>query len=97
MFSFQNMAISDGLIASFVLPESALFIEKLGLAELNNCVRGLPMLCFTLLSFSICLIPENNYRNQGRLSILNLMLCIIAFVLSFLCLSSESVFVYYNF
>lgn len=97
MFSFQNMAISDGLINSFVLPETAFLIDKLDFLKLNALVRGMPMLAATAGAILICLIPENNYRNMNKLSVINMLLCAIAFVWAFLCLSSESVFVYFNF
>ena len=97
MFSFQSMTISDGLINSFVLPETAFLIDKLDWLDLNKYVRGLPMLVMIIGSFLICFIPENNYRNMEKLSIINLLLCAGAFVWAFLCLSSESVFVYFNF
>ena len=97
MFSFQNMGISDGLIKTFILPESAFIIKKLGLTELNNTVRGFSMLVFIISSFIICLIPENNYRNRNKLGIGSMFICAVAFVWAFLCLSSESVFVYFNF
>ena len=39
----------------------------------------------------------DGYRNSGRLGIVNMVLCAAAFTWAFLCLSSESVFVYFNF
>ena len=97
MFSFRDMAVSDGLIRSFVLPETALLLEKLDFLGLNGRIRGLPMLITTLGALLLCLIPENNYRNLKKLSIPNLLLCAAGFVWAFLSLSSESVFVYFNF
>ena len=97
MFSFQNMEISEGLIQAFILPESSFLIEGLGLENLNQTIRGLSMLTFVIASFIICLIPENNYRNSDKNGIINMVLCAVAFVWAFLCLSSESVFVYFNF
>ena len=97
MFSFQNMGISPKLINSFVLPETSFLIDKFDWFGLNKVVKGLPMLVMTVSAFLICLIPENNYRNLKKLNAVNMILCAIAFVWAFLCLSSESVFVYYNF
>ena len=97
MFSFQNMAISDGLMNSFILPETPFFIDMLDFLDLNALVRGLPMLVMTAGAFIICLIPENNYRDMKKLSVFNMLFCAAAFVWGFLCLSSESVFVYFNF
>ena len=97
MFSFQNMGISDGLISIFVLPENTFLFEKLGLADLNRIIRGFPMLLFIIASFVICLVPENNYRNRNEIGIVSMVLCAMAFVWAFLCLGSESVFVYNGF
>ena len=55
------------------------------------------MLLFILAGFIICLVPENNYRQGNKLGIVSMVLCAAAFVWAFLCLSSESVFVYNNF
>ena len=97
MFSFQDMAISDGLIETFILPETAFFLDKFDFLKLNTLVRGLPMLLMSVSAFLICMIPENNYRNMKKLDAINMVLCAAAFVWAFLCLSSESIFVYYNF
>ena len=97
MFSFQNMSVSDGLIQSFILPESTFIIEKLGLIEINKTVRGLSMLSFIIAAFVICLVPENNYRNKNKFGVVSMVFGAAAFVWAFLCLSSESVFVYFNF
>ena len=97
MFSFQNMAVSDGLIRSFVLPETAFLTDMFDIFNLNSLVRGLPMLVMTIGAFLICLFTENNYRNMKKLNAVNMLLCAGVFVWAFLCLSSESVFVYFNF
>ena len=97
MFHFQNMAVSDGLIKSLELPESKFIFEKLHLTQVNVEVRGLGMLIFIVSAFLICLVPDNNYRNIGKTSVFSMCACAVAFVWAFLCLSSESVFVYFNF
>lgn len=97
IFTFQDMSVSDGLLYSFVLPETAFLLEMLHLVSTNGRVRGFSMLLFLLSGYGICLIPENNYRNLKKNSWLLLLPSFIAFLWSFLCLSSESVFVYFNF
>ena len=97
MFSFQDMSISSGLLKAFILPETAFLMDKLDVLQLNTLVRGLPMLLLTAGAFLICMVPENNYRNMRKLTFMNMILCAAAFVWAFLCLSSESVFVYFNF
>jgi hypothetical protein len=55
------------------------------------------MLIFIIAGFAICLLPDNNYKAIKRMGIINMFFCAIAFVWGILCLSSESVFVYFNF
>lgn len=97
MFCFQNMAVSDGLINAFVMPENVFLFDCLNLVQANNDVRGFSMLIYTVAAFLICLVPENNYRSINRTNWVNMILCAAAFIWGFLCLSAESVFVYFNF
>ncbi|MCH5345019.1 MAG: MBOAT family protein [Acetatifactor sp.] len=97
MYSFQSTEISDGLIGSFLLPETSFLFKILNLEALNTTVRGLNLLIFTIAAFVICLVPDNNYNTLKRNNWITLILSVIAFVWSFLCLSSESFFVYFNF
>ena len=97
MFRFQDMSISDGLIKTFTLPETAFLFDKLRLVQLNTDVRGLSMIIFIVSAFLICLVPENNYRKMDKTNVFTMVICSIAFVWGFLCLGSESVFVYFNF
>lgn len=95
--TFQDMSISDGMINSFVLPETTFIITTLKLTATNIAVRGFSMLIFTLAGFGICMLPENNYKKLDSNNWFMLIISVIAFVWGFLCLSSESVFVYFNF
>lgn len=97
MFSFQDMGVSEELINVFNLPESTLIIDVLHLDKLVNHIRGLWLLVFTAGSYLVCLIPENNYRKLLKNNYVLMILAATAFVWSFFCLSSESVFVYFNF
>ena len=97
MFSFQDMAVSDGLMEAFVLPETTFLFDRLDVFKLNTLVRGLPMILMTAGALLVCVIPENNYRSMKKLNLINMALCAAAFVWAFLCLGSESVFVYFNF
>ena len=96
MFSFRNMNISDDLLKVFFLPEKTFLFEKLGLMTLNKSWR-LPMVLFIGVSFFVCLVPENSLERSKKLGVANMVLCAVAFIWSFLCLSAESVFVYFNF
>ena len=95
--TFKNIGISGGLINSFILPETTFIVEQLKLVRFNNAIRGFSMIVFLVFSFFICLVPENNYRSSKKLGIISMVFCAVAFVWSFLCLSAESVFVYFNF
>ena len=97
ILTFQSTAISDGLIKSFVLPETSALFRVLHLTPLDARIRGFSLLLFTVAAFVICLIPENNYRTQSRRNAVNMVFAAVAFVWGFLSLSSESIFVYFNF
>ncbi len=98
MLTFQSTEISAGLMNVFVLPESAFIYRIFHLDMLNSVVRGFSMLIFVVAGFGICLVPENNYRKlKERNGWVALMMSTTAFLWSFICLSSESKFVYFNF
>ena len=93
----QNTTVSEGLICSFVLPEATFIQNILHLNIFVNNIRGFWMIVYIVMAFVICLIPENNYKTYKRLSVLLMLLAAVLFVWGFICLSSESVFVYFNF
>ena len=97
IFCFQNMGITGDMLQRFVLPETVLIFDTLGLNGLNGAVRGLSAVIFLAASFFLCLVPENNYRKLDKISFGSMLLSAAAFIWAFLCLSSESVFVYFNF
>lgn len=97
ILTFQSTAISDGMINAFILPETNLLLKILHLTTVDGLVRGLSLLVFTITGFVICLIPENNYKSQTKRNVVNMVMSAVAFVWGFLCLGSESVFVYFNF
>lgn len=97
MLSFQSMKISSGLLKCFILPENAFLIDMFRLTRFNNAIRGFSSLVFTATALIICLVPKNNYETRDKLSVWNMVFSALIFVWSFLCLSSESTFVYFNF
>lgn len=97
MFTFNSMEVSEGLLDAFVLPESSFLFKLLHLESINETVRGLSLLLFLSGAFFICLVPENNYKKLKYNNAFTMILAAVAFVWSFLCLSSESIFVYFNF
>jgi alginate O-acetyltransferase complex protein AlgI len=97
ILAFQNTTASDGLLAKFVLDESAYIYRIFHLTTLNSVVRGFGMLIFMLIAMGVCLVPENNYRTQNKNNWGTMIIAAICFIWSFLSLSSESVFVYFGF
>ena len=95
MFSPAGMSVSEGMMSAFALPENALIADILGLSQTAYPV--IPLVLYTLAAFIICLVPQNNHRNLRKLSAVSIIACSAAFVWAFLCLSTESVFVYFNF
>ncbi len=91
---FNTLDISDDILGRFTMPELNIITSTLHLSQTGGKVG---MLFMVLLAFVICLVPENNYKSQNKNGGGSLTLAIIAFVLSVLCLSTESVFVYFNF
>lgn len=93
----KDTSVSDGLIEKFSITETIL-LEKIGaVADLSLHIRGFWMHMAILVAFLICLLPENNYRKMLHNSRATMMLAAAAFVIAFLELSRESVFVYWNF
>lgn len=89
---FRDTSIADGLLNSFILPEMPFLQNFLHLAKFTSNIRGFWMLFFIISAFVICLVTENNYRKLTQNSLVTMIFAAIAFIWSFLCLSSESVF-----
>lgn len=96
VLKMQNTMISDGLINCFILQETCFLTEILHL-QWSNVIRGFWMFVYLIFAMGICLIPENNCKNCDKMSVGTMVLAAIAFVWGLICLSSESVFVYFNF
>ena len=97
MFSFQNMAISDEVLGPFPSSILTFLFERFHLTTLSSSVRGLSMIIYIVAAYVICLVPENNYKTSQKTNYFNVVTSAIAFIWAFLCLTSESVFVYFNF
>ena len=97
ILSGQSTEISDGIIWSFYLKEIPFLSDLLHLGSLPERIRGLWMGIYILGSMSICLVPENNYRNLEKKSPVSMVLAAIAFAWGLISIGSESVFLYFNF
>lgn len=93
-----NTTVSDGLIDIFNIQESQFICDILPVIDKwSHLIRGFWMLEFIGFSMVVCFIPENNYRNLRKNTMVTMLFAAVAFVWSFICLSGESVFVYFNF
>ena len=99
IFRAEYFGISDDLLWTFVLPENQILYGFGFLAKLNGLIRGFPAIVVFLAAYLICMLPENNVRRQARprTSVWMVPVCAVALTWSLLCLSSESVFLYFNF
>lgn len=95
--SFGNTGISDGLINSFILPETAFIIKNLHLTYLNAHMRGLWMVIFYVMAFLLCLGFENSRKHKYSNNIFFAVLTALLLLFTLTCIGSESVFIYNNF
>lgn len=94
---FQDLNVSDGLINVFKLQETTFISDILNLKWAIENIRGFWMLIYIVIAGGICLLFENNYKKLSENSWIMMIISSIAFIWGFICLSSESVFVYFNF
>ena len=94
---FQNTTVNEELLKIFAIPETGIISDVFHLDVVSSNIRGFWMLIFMVVSFGICLFPENNYRNLKKINVWYMVLAAIAIVWGILCLSTESVFVYFDF
>lgn len=93
-----NTTVSDGLIGVFSIPEMSIVFNTFpSVDKLNTDMRGFMMVIFLLISLVICIIPENNYRNLKKLSVVSMIFAAFAIIWGITCLGGESVFVYFDF
>lgn len=96
ILKMQNTTISDGLISCFRLPEVPFLEQTFHLGRVEG-IRGFWLFLYVIAAMGICLVPDNNYKTRNRLSIGTMIVAAIAFTWGLICLSSESVFVYFDF
>lgn len=97
IFTFNNMAVSDGLINSFILPETKFLTYLTHTSVLSELVRGFPMLLFYVMALVVCLCFENTFKRKYDDSVISSVVSAAMSVFCLTCLSSEAVFVYFNF
>ncbi len=94
IFSFENMTLRSNFIDLFTIPESSLITSTFGLNPLGGLVA---MIIMTVLALFICFVPKNNYRTQDKINWPTLVFISLALLISVLCLSAGSTFVYMYF
>ena len=97
IISFPNLNISDGIIQVFNLQETVFISNVLGVTEFVKNIRGFWMIVYLIVSYGLCMLFENNYKKLEKISWITMFVSSIACVWGFICLSGESVFVYFNF
>lgn len=96
IFSMEETKISKGLINKLAIPEIS-FVEKTLHMTETDPFRMVWMFLFIAGVLTLCLFPRNNYRNIKKITAGSMILAFLAFVWGFICLSGESVFVYFMF
>ena len=97
ILSFQNTAVSEGLINCFILPETRLLTSVFRLETVTAAVKGFWMLMFYSSALVWCLGFENAYRMKHRKNVFTALAYAALFIFTLTCIGGESVFVYFNF
>lgn len=104
LFSFQSFSISNGFWESFYMPELQVFISLFRLEFLNMIPRmdKIFLLLFFLLAMGICLLTRNLHDksqndDKRKYTAWGAVCTAILFVWGFICLGTESTFVYFSF
>lgn len=90
-------SVSDAITQSFRLPEFEILERALHLNDFCLTHKGVEMLLYILITMVICLVPKNAFRRLRELSMWEMIAAALLFVWGIVCLSSESVFVYFGF
>lgn len=97
MFTLRNISINEGLLDTFIVPEIGLLLRVLQINQKNKVIRVFCMGLFVLFACGLNRVLENNYKKLKSNSGLTMILVAVAFIWGFLCLSNESVFIYFGF
>lgn len=97
MFSFENMTITRSLYRPFIAPENRFLLDLFHLTSRIRYNSAFHMWVYLAAAMIICFFLPNNYRRLEKTGAYHVILCAVAFVWGFLCLGSESVFLYFNY
>lgn len=88
IIKLQSTAVSNGLISVFELSILKTFSSK---------IRGFCMLLYIFIAFTICLVPDNNYKKIQKISFFSMSIAALVVAFSILNMSTETVFIYNGF
>lgn len=97
ILTFQNTQISESLISVFTIPYQSIISTCMRLYCLSGRIRCFWMLVFYAGAFFLCLAFENVYRRKYKNNVFTALVAAVLLTVTLTCLSSESVFVYFNF
>ena len=97
IFLFSDMSITRGLYRPFIVPETFTLLRLLHLKDIYEYCESLPMLIYLAAVLAGCFFFPNNYRRLEKTNAFNMVVCAIAFAWGFICLGTESTFLYFNF
>lgn len=93
----KSVKLSRELAESLWLPSESFVNSALGIDCSAGTIRKVGVMLYLMISLAICLFFQNNFKTKGKHTAIMAIISAIAFVLGFISLSGESVFVYYNF
>ena len=97
IFKFEDLTVSKALLKTFRLPETSMLLDILKIGLPKNQTDLIILVMFTLAALIICLIPKNNYRNQDKKTVLNMILAGLCLVWAVLCINASAVVIYQGF
>lgn len=93
----ENLNASDRLIEQFILPETEIILRLFQFTWIQEKIRGFVMLTIMGGAMLLCLCVNNNYRMKICKKPITAVVALLAMAWSLICLSNESVFLYFNF
>ena len=98
--SFKGSRLRSDFTNAFFVPEFKAILRLFGLEGIQTAFPWISVAVFMVLGFVLVLMPQNNHRillEKRKLPMLSAFFAGIALILSILCMSKESVFIYFGF
>ena len=97
IMQMHSITVTRELMNIFEIPECRFIFDSLHLNSLFYTVNGFCMWVFIAIASIVCFIPQNNYKNKGKLGAVSAIGTAVAFGWGILCLGRSSTFVYFGF